>query len=211
MKTLDMVPDPPKTTPRVSNPSDDQVASSEIVDQDLKRASYSQILCEVCREHNVLPASCIAHDVVSGKTDRSGVFVVRGPGEPAARVPEEFATNVYGVYICEGRQAGKPVRIMAFRTLSEANNGRIKCVSVLAVSVKQTLISFQQRLYSEVTKWKRVPFENVLPFLGISEAPQFFIISPWMSNGSILSYIKRNPRVNRLLLVRVEDTWGPVI
>ena len=134
MKTPDMVPVPPKTTPRVLNPSDGQAAPPEFFHQDLREASYSQTLCEVCRKHNVLPAPCIAHNVVSGKTDRSGAFVVRGPGDPAAHVPEDFATNVSGVYICEGQQAGKPVRIMVFRPQSDANMRRIRCVSALTAS-----------------------------------------------------------------------------
>ena len=141
MKTLDMVPVSPKITPRILNPSDAQAVSSGSVTQDSKRM-YSRTLCEVCGKHDILPTSCIAHDVVPGKKDGSGVFVARRSGEPAVHVPEGFTTSVPGVYICEGQQAGKPVRIMVFRPQSEGNMGRIKCVCVLAVSGKQTPTSF---------------------------------------------------------------------
>lgn len=38
--------------------------------------------------------------------------------------------------------------------------------------------------------WKELSHPNVLPFLGISEAPsQFAIISPWLPNGDIINHI----------------------
>ena len=59
-----------------------------------------------------------------------------------------------------------------------------------------------QRLYCEIIGWKYVSHPNVLPFHGVSEALfPFCIISPWMSNGNIIEYSKKNQRANRLRLV----------
>ena len=59
-----------------------------------------------------------------------------------------------------------------------------------------------QRFYYEIVVWKHISHPNVLPFLGVSETLfQFSIISPWLSNGSITSYLKRHEEANRLQLV----------
>ena len=43
---------------------------------------------------------------------------------------------------------------------------------------------------------------NVLPFFGVSETLfPFCIINPWLTNGNINEYAKKNERVNRLQLV----------
>lgn len=55
--------------------------------------------------------------------------------------------------------------------------------------------------YHHVVRWKYVSHENVLPFLGISEAiPPFGIVSPQMPND-ILKYIKENQNVDRISLL----------
>jgi len=44
---------------------------------------------------------------------------------------------------------------------------------------------------------------NVLPLLGVSELFPFCIINPWLQNGNIVQYIKKNREVDRLQLVGV--------
>ena len=57
-------------------------------------------------------------------------------------------------------------------------------------------------LYSEIVGWKYISHPNVLPFLGVSESLFWFsIISPWLPNGNIVQYTKKDPLVNRLQLV----------
>ena len=58
--------------------------------------------------------------------------------------------------------------------------------------------------YLYAIRWKYVSHENVLPFLGISEAlPPFGLVSPRMQDMNILEYIKENQGTERLTLVRV--------
>ena len=97
--------------PSYSEFSGGQVASSENVKQDLKGRCFG-ILCKVCRSHNVLPASCIALDVVSVEKHPSSGFV-----------------DIY-----KGQHAGNPVRIKVFRTRTTRNLEDIKRVCILAVS-----------------------------------------------------------------------------
>ena len=59
-----------------------------------------------------------------------------------------------------------------------------------------------QRFYREIIGWKYLSHPNVLPFHGISETLfPFCIITPWLSNGKIIDYTKKNQGVNRLQLV----------
>ncbi|KAF8588244.1 kinase-like protein [Ramaria rubella] len=65
-----------------------------------------------------------------------------------------------------------------------------------------------KRLWREFLAWSTLSHPNILKCLGFSydfvprldmQVPS--LISPWMSNGSILSYIQKNPDVDRLRLV----------
>ena len=50
--------------------------------------------------------------------------------------------------------------------------------------------------------WKDVSHPNVLPLLGVSEKLFLFcIISPWLPNGHIIEYTRKNRQVNRWQLV----------
>jgi len=87
--------------------------------------------------------------------------------------------------IWKGQQDGEQVCIKAFRTQTVPNSERIK-----------------RRFYREIVGWKYLSHPNVVPFLGVSEAsPHLSIISPWLSNGNIVVFTRRNPRVNRLRLL----------
>ncbi|PBK78438.1 hypothetical protein ARMSODRAFT_998509 [Armillaria solidipes] len=56
----------------------------------------------------------------------------------------------------------------------------------------------------EVLVWRQLQHPNVLPFLGVSEdlfAPSYCLISPWMVNGNIMSYLQAHPDHDRLTSV----------
>src|SRR5882762_6287213 len=71
----------------------------------------------------------------------------------------------------------------------------------------QSLISFvfNQRLLREISVWSRVRDQNVTPFFGVSfdfdrpSAP--CLVSPYYQNGNIISYLKKQPAVDKLALV----------
>ncbi|KAJ7598117.1 kinase-like domain-containing protein, partial [Mycena floridula] len=55
--------------------------------------------------------------------------------------------------------------------------------------------------YREALVWKQLDHPNVLPFLGVSVelfAPSFCLVSPWMSNGNLMEYLRAHPEFNRL-------------
>jgi len=87
--------------------------------------------------------------------------------------------------IWKGQRDGRQVGIKAFRTQAAGNLDKIK-----------------RRFYREIIGWKYVVHPNVVPFSGISETLfSFCIINPWLSNGNILEFTRKNKRVNRLKLL----------
>ncbi|PBK89471.1 hypothetical protein ARMGADRAFT_935652 [Armillaria gallica] len=61
----------------------------------------------------------------------------------------------------------------------------------------------------EALVWRQLLHPNVLPFLGVSKdvfAPRYCLISPWMVNGNIMSYLEAHPDHDRLTsLVQVAE------
>ncbi|PBK82444.1 kinase-like protein, partial [Armillaria gallica] len=61
----------------------------------------------------------------------------------------------------------------------------------------------------EALVWRQLRHPNVLPFLGVSKelfAPTYCLISPWMVNGNIMSYLEAHPGHDRLTsLVQVAE------
>jgi len=50
--------------------------------------------------------------------------------------------------------------------------------------------------------WKRISHPNIVPFLGVSEAPApLSMVSEWMPNGNVRDFIGKNPDTSRLQLV----------
>ncbi|THU98418.1 kinase-like protein, partial [Dendrothele bispora CBS 962.96] len=56
----------------------------------------------------------------------------------------------------------------------------------------------------EVTIWKSLNHRNILPFVGVSLklfTPSFCMVSPWMNNGHVMSFLKKRPDYNRLTVI----------
>ncbi|KAK0471433.1 kinase-like domain-containing protein [Armillaria novae-zelandiae] len=76
------------------------------------------------------------------------------------------------------------------------------CLKVLRIFVPEKdkpklLRSFCQ----EALVWRQLRHPNVLPFLGVSEdlfAPRYCLVSPWMGNGNVMSYLQAHPDHDRL-------------
>ncbi|KAF9789365.1 kinase-like domain-containing protein [Thelephora terrestris] len=87
--------------------------------------------------------------------------------------------------IWKGQLDGRQVCVKAVRTQTAANLGKIK-----------------RRFYREIIGWKYIAHQNLIPFFGVSESMfPFCIISPWLPNGNIVEYIRKNRGVNRLQLL----------
>lgn len=50
--------------------------------------------------------------------------------------------------------------------------------------------------------WKRLTHPNIVPLLGITPTP-LQLVSEWMTGGSLMEYIKKNPDTDRLGLVGI--------
>ncbi len=62
-----------------------------------------------------------------------------------------------------------------------------------------------QNFCREALVWRNLKHPNVLPFLGVSTelfVPSFCLISPWMENGNIMSFLAVNPGHDRLVSVK---------
>ncbi|TDL15389.1 kinase-like protein [Rickenella mellea] len=61
-----------------------------------------------------------------------------------------------------------------------------------------------KKFCAEAVLWQQLKHCNLLPFYGISEdefEPLFAMISPWMKNGDLTSFLRKNPDVDRHDLV----------
>ncbi|KAF9647766.1 kinase-like protein, partial [Thelephora ganbajun] len=76
------------------------------------------------------------------------------------------------------------------------------CVKAFRTQAAGNLDKIKRRFYREIIGWKYVSHPNVLPFLGVSETLlPFCIITPWLPNGNIIEYTRKNKRANRLQLL----------
>ncbi|KZT40779.1 kinase-like protein [Sistotremastrum suecicum HHB10207 ss-3] len=77
---------------------------------------------------------------------------------------------------------------------------------------KRNRRSLLRNIKKEMCLWARMEHSNVLPFLGYCFFPThtlaqdgdgspFSLVSPWMKNGTVISYIKENPLVDRTVLL----------
>ena len=52
--------------------------------------------------------------------------------------------------------------------------------------------------------WKRLNHPNVLPNLGAGpDIAELCVVSPWMSEGHLLQYLRKYPGADRVMIVRV--------
>ena len=50
--------------------------------------------------------------------------------------------------------------------------------------------------------WRRISHPNIVPFLGVSNAPApLSMVSEWMPNGNVRDFVRKNPDTSRLQLV----------
>ncbi|KAG5723682.1 Dual specificity protein kinase pyk1, partial [Termitomyces sp. T112] len=86
--------------------------------------------------------------------------------------------------IAEARIKGTPVCLKILRVYSSQDDGIKKSKAFLR----------------EVLLWSRLNHPNILPYLGaqVSEGLRFVLISPWMSNGNLRSFLKVNPNHDRM-------------
>ncbi|KAK0437918.1 kinase-like domain-containing protein [Desarmillaria tabescens] len=84
------------------------------------------------------------------------------------------------------------------------------CLKVLRIfATEEARTKILRDLCHEALMWRQLRHPNILPFLGVSKdlfAPSYCMISPWMVNGNIMSYLEAHPDHDRLtLLIQVAE------
>ncbi|KAK0496655.1 kinase-like domain-containing protein, partial [Armillaria luteobubalina] len=84
------------------------------------------------------------------------------------------------------------------------DSGSSVCLKVLRIFVNNGVENVKEiisKFCREALVWRNVKHPNILPFLGINKeifAPSFCLISPWMDNGNIMSFLSHHPRTDCL-------------
>ncbi|KAE9391219.1 kinase-like protein [Gymnopus androsaceus JB14] len=97
-----------------------------------------------------------------------------------------------------------PVVGGGFADIYHGNMGeRRVCLKVLRLVIEEnegTRDKIRKEFCKEALIWRQLKHPNILPLLGVNAelfSPSFCLISPWMENKNILTYLKNNPGHNR--------------
>ncbi|KAF5392047.1 hypothetical protein D9757_003181 [Collybiopsis confluens] len=78
------------------------------------------------------------------------------------------------------------------------------CLKVLRLIIEpdeNVRKSIRKQFYNEALIWRQLKHTNILPLLGVNVelfSPSFCLISPWMANKDVISYLKQHPSHSRL-------------
>ncbi|KAJ6600554.1 kinase-like domain-containing protein, partial [Mycena vulgaris] len=103
--------------------------------------------------------------------------------------------------------AGNPIAAGTFGDIWKTQfHKETVCVKVMRVYEEGDIEALLKGFHHEALIWRQLAHPNVLPFFGVyfpQEArSRLCLVSPWMENGNISSYLKRNPAgCNRFTLV----------
>ncbi|KAF5381132.1 hypothetical protein D9757_009417 [Collybiopsis confluens] len=93
------------------------------------------------------------------------------------------------------------------------HNESTVCVKVLRLVMEQDVAKrdkIRKQFLNEALLWRQLKHPNILPLLGVNMelfSPSFCLISPWMKNRDIVTYLKENPE-HDLSLVLYEIAAG---
>ena len=104
--------------------------------------------------------------------------------------------------IWKGRHRGQEVAAKVLRIYETSDLEQIRKVSSLLFIVSISKLQCPtQRFCKEVVMWKALRHPNVLPLVGVTMiGRRFVMVSEWMENGNINTFVKTHPDVNRLEL-----------
>ncbi|KAF9648301.1 kinase-like protein, partial [Thelephora ganbajun] len=99
----------------------------------------------------------------------------------------------------------------ATRTYADLRKGNWKgegvAVKLLRFSAGDDRAKITKRFFKEIVLWKQLHHKNLLPFYGAYMSDRFGMVSPWLKNGNIIRFTRKNPEVNRLRLL-IDVTKG---
>ncbi|KAF8068001.1 kinase-like domain-containing protein [Lyophyllum atratum] len=80
--------------------------------------------------------------------------------------------------------------------------GHAVCLKVIRVYQTSHIHSFLKQFSAEAILWGQLSHPNVLPIYGLYRyGSRPCLVSPWMENGDLNSFLSRYPQTNRILLV----------
>ncbi|KAJ8085104.1 serine/threonine protein kinase, AGC [Marasmius tenuissimus] len=151
--------------------------------------------CATCLEalvnkHHILPASLIVNDLTKEGTRpyNGGGFSVCAHFSLLKALSEGCTKDIW-----KGRRGTQAVCLKVLRAHAQGYQGKED--KLLKAYHKETLV------------WTRLSHPNLLPFIGVNTMlfPEgFCLVSPWMANGDIIGFLKRNPGHDRLASVGFE-------
>ncbi|KIK63206.1 hypothetical protein GYMLUDRAFT_110426, partial [Collybiopsis luxurians FD-317 M1] len=74
------------------------------------------------------------------------------------------------------------------------------CLKVLRLAIEQdeeARAEIRKQFCHEALVWRQLKHPNILPLLGVNMdlfSPSFCLISPWMENRNVITYLKHNPQ-----------------
>ncbi|KIK63204.1 hypothetical protein GYMLUDRAFT_41532 [Collybiopsis luxurians FD-317 M1] len=74
------------------------------------------------------------------------------------------------------------------------------CLKVLRLAIEQdekARAEIRKQFCHEALVWRQLKHPNILPLLGVNLdlfSPSFCLISPWMHNRDVITYLKQNPQ-----------------
>ncbi|KAF9455030.1 kinase-like protein, partial [Macrolepiota fuliginosa MF-IS2] len=81
------------------------------------------------------------------------------------------------------------------------HNDQYVCLKVIRLYQKPDTDAMLKVVSKETILWRRLRHPNILPFYGIyyldESRRQICLVSPWMDNGNLVVYLKKNPLVPR--------------
>ncbi|KAL0069387.1 hypothetical protein AAF712_003410 [Marasmius tenuissimus] len=143
-------------------------------------------LMALVNKHHILPKSLFVRDVM-----REGTNPVATGG---------YADIYKG--LCS-KKTRIPVDLMSPQMVSDGLLLRV-CLKVLRFHIpadQHRENEVAEEFYKEALVWTQLSHPNILPFHGVSTTlfPQrFCLISPWMENGDIITFLKRAPAHDKL-------------
>ncbi|KAG8734000.1 hypothetical protein FRC10_012008 [Ceratobasidium sp. 414] len=119
--------------------------------------------------------------------------------DPPSSGDQPAAHGGFGLVYDEKLRDGRRVAIKALRVSFNADDEADKLPKVIrhTLSISANLI-LSQRAARELYTWSRCRHPNVLPLLGLAKVQdQIRMVSLWMENGSLPSYLDKHPELSR--------------
>lgn len=97
---------------------------------------------------------------------------------------------------------------------SGSSSGERACYSsapLLCITIRpvDNVVVFWTTQALEAIIWAHLRHKNILPFYGVflfgHMSPRLSLVSPWMEQGNLSDYLRRNPKISRIGFVGITN------